>query len=448
VLDVLPILALLVVVGFVLRGMTSAERARLGRAVIAFLLHAKDGATHRSPKSERLRDALRARTRWALVTPALVALNVTIFVLMIFGAGALNDPATLVGWGGNFGPRTANGEWWRLVTSMFVHAGILHLLINVVALIQVGLILERLLGQLTFAAMYFAAGVFAGLVNLSTHPIAVSVGASGAIFGLYGLFLASLIWGMLPCSSVTIPVSTLKKLWPAAAVFILYNASSDRLANLAELTSLIAGFVYGLVLARGISERKPPGRRLAVAMGATVAIVVAFAIPLSGVIDVRPEIERLVTVEDRTAGAYEAAVERFKKGRITAEALTQLIDRTIVPELQAADARLRALNKVPEEHKPLVAGAEEYVRLRSESWRLRAEGLRKVNTVPKAARTGQVAQGSVQAEARYQATMRTLGQAEATERASLEALQKIRPDRQEVTKDGVNQPLASDPSRR
>jgi membrane associated rhomboid family serine protease len=422
---VLLILALLVVVGVVLRAMLPAERLRLGRAVIAFLGQAKEEATRRGPKSERLRTALRSRTRWPLVTPALVVLNVTIFVFMLLGSGALNDPGTLVGWGGNFGPRTANGEWWRLVTSMFVHAGILHLLINVVALLQIGLILERLVGPLTFAAMYVAAGVFAGLVSLSTHPIAVSIGASGAIFGLYGLLLASSIWSALPRSSVTIPLTTVKRLGPAAAVFVLYHLWSDSLATLAELTSLVAGFVYGLVLARGISDHKPPVRRVAVAMGATVVIVVAFAIPLRGVIDVRPEIERLVAVEDRTAGAYQAAVDRFKKGRITAEALSQLIDRTIVPELQAADARLKALNKVPEEHQPLVAGAEEYVRLRSESWRLRAEGLRTANTVPKTAKTERAA--NVQAEARYRATMRTLGQAEATERESLEALQKIRP---------------------
>jgi len=63
--------------------------------------------------------------------------------------------------------------------------------------------------------------------------------------------------------------------------------------------------------------------------------------------------------------------------RITAEALAQLIDRTIVPELHAAEARLKELDRVPHEHQPLVAGAEEYFRLRDASWRLRVEGLQK-----------------------------------------------------------------------
>src|SRR6202035_2476066 len=99
------------------------------------------------------------------------------------GAGALSDPQTLVGWGASFGPRTTNGEWWRLVTSMFVHSGMLQLLVNVGGLVSIGFMLERLVRRPAFAAVYFAAGVLASLVSLSVHPMAVSAGASGAIFG-------------------------------------------------------------------------------------------------------------------------------------------------------------------------------------------------------------------------------------------------------------------------
>ena len=65
-----------------------------------------------------------------LVTPALVALNVTVFLIILVGPGALADPQTLVGWGGNFGPRTTNGEWWRLVTATFVHSEMLPILVR------------------------------------------------------------------------------------------------------------------------------------------------------------------------------------------------------------------------------------------------------------------------------------------------------------------------------
>ncbi len=126
----------------------------------------------------------------------LVALNLGVFIGMIFGAGAIADPATLVAWGGNVGPRTSNGEWWRLVTAMFVHTGFWHLVASLAGLAQLGILLERLVGHVAFAALYLAAGVLASLVSLFASPLTVTVGATGAIFGLYGLLIAAIAWGM------------------------------------------------------------------------------------------------------------------------------------------------------------------------------------------------------------------------------------------------------------
>lgn len=422
---------LLIIFGFAFYVMTPAERGRLLRAVLAVIRQIVEAARHGRPECKPFRDALRARTPWALLTPALVVVNATIFVFMVFDPGALSDPQTLVGWGGNFGPRTTNGEWWRLVTAMFVHSGMLQLLVNVGALAQLGLILERLVGHFALAVVYVAAGVFASLVNLSSYPVAVSVGASGAIFGMYGLLLAAAMWGALHRSSVTIPVMALKRLGPAAVVFMLYSMTNDSLGIAAEFTALGAGFVCGLVLARDIGVRTAPARRVSAAMATTVAIAVAAGAPLRGLTDVRPEIEGIITLEEQTVSAYETGVDRFRNGRITAEALAQLIDRTIMPELQAADARLKALDGVPQQQQPLVAGAEEYLRLRQEAWRLRAEGLRKTNMLAlgNAERTERMGEASrrLRAETEHRANMLTLGKAERTERASLEALQSIRP---------------------
>jgi membrane associated rhomboid family serine protease len=427
----LLILGFLIVSGFVVSRMTPEERESLLRAGLAAIVRLKNASSQGLQECEPFKDALRARTPWALVTPALIALNVTIFVFMLFGAGALGDPQTLVGWGGSFGPRTTNGEWWRLVTSMFVHPGMLQLLVNVGGLVSIGFILERLVGRLAFAAVYVAAGVLASLVSLSIHPMAVSAGASGAIFGLYGLLLASSIWAMLHRSSVTIPLMAVKRLAPAAVVFILYNVANDGLGSAAKLTGLVAGFVYGLALTTRVNVGKPPARHLAAAMAATLAIAVASAVALHGITDVRPEMARVVAVEDSTASAYRTAVERFKKGRISAEALALTIDRAIVPELQAAGTRLKALERVPQEQRPLVAAAQEYVRLRFESWRIRAEGLRKTDMLAhRADEKGEQPSSErwrAGAEARHRANLLLLGKAEEAELASLEALQRIRP---------------------
>lgn len=243
--------------------------------------------------------------------------------------------------------------------------------------------------------------------------------------------LVSSIWGMLCRSSVTIPLTVLKRLGLAAAGFILYNVANDGVRTTAEIAGGVAGLIFGVVVARDLSRRRPPVGRVAVAMSAVVVIAVAAAFPLGGITDARPEIERVVAVEDRTASAYEIAVKRFRNDRITAEALAQLIDRMIIPELQAADARLKTLDKVPQEQQPLVAGAEEYLRLRSDSWRFRAEGLRTAGILkPREDGRGEgesAASWRRRVEAGHRANSLTLGKAEGAERASLEALERIRP---------------------
>ena len=399
---ILFIIAITVVLVLVFRAMTPEERTRLAGRALASARQVKDAATHRRPELEEFREALDARARRAIVVPAIVALNVAIFVFMLFGAGALADPNTLVAWGGNFGPRTTNGEWWRFVTAMFVHAGMLHLLVNLAGVAQIGLLVERLVGPAALAGTYLAAGALASLVNLSTYPVGVTVGASGAIFGIYGLLVAWLICHIFQRATITIPARALQRLVPAAILFIIYNLSTDSIANGAALAGCLAGFACGLAVTIRIGDREPPVRRLAALVAATVAIVVASAVPLRGLVDVRPEIARIVASEDRMASTYEEQIKRFRNGKISADALAALIDRTMIPELQGSRARLKALDRVPQEHQPIVASADEYLRMREESWRVRAEGLRKSN-------------------------MRKLGQAERVERVSLEALQRIRP---------------------
>ena len=436
------LLVILVLAGYALYTMTPDERTRLRERLVATAHRAKDEAARRQAEPEPFRDALRQRTPWPIVMPAFVALNVIVF-LMMGGGGSL--PEKLVEWGASFGPRTTNGEWWRLAASMFVHTGFLQLLVNCAALVQLGLILERLVGHITFGAVYLAAGVLAGLVTLSDYPMAITVGASGAIFGLYGLLAASSAWTVIqrgprqavepqPATigtfgfnqlaieetetepglaesndasselppSVAMTLTAAKRLAPVAAVFVLYNLASGSLGIAAELAGFSAGFICGVVLTNGVSVRTPPVPRVAITMAVTVVVAVASAVPLRGLADVRPEISRVIEVEGSTTTAYQAAVKQFKLGTLSAEALAQTIERKITPELQAAQARLKTLGRVPPEHQPLLASAEEYLRLRDESWRLRAAALHK-------------------------SSMSALRKAEGAERASLEAFEKIKP---------------------
>jgi len=392
------LLFLAVVLGLVLRGMTPEDRARLGRLVLAAVRFGRDAVTKAPAGCEAFQEALRARTRWTLVTPALVGAQVTIFIFMLVGGAGFADPHTLVDWGGSIGPKTTNGEWWRLATATFVHWGLLHVFVEVAALLQAGLLTERLVGPLAFAVVYTASGLLAGLWGLSAHPVSVSAGAAGAVFGVYGLLLALLVWGLVQRSPLTIPLAALKRLWPGAVMFTLYNMVSEGIVSESMQAGLVVGFVCGMVMAVRVSVHKPPARRVCAALAATMAIVVVSAAPLRGLADVTGEVALVTEAEERTAGAYDAAVERFKVGRLTAEALAQIADH-VVSEMQLLQTRLASLDHVPMEHEPMLAAASEYLRLREESWRLRAKGLRAGH-------------------------MRTLQQAEGAESAALAALRR------------------------
>ena len=392
---------LLVVGGLVLRGMSAEQRVEFYQQALVWLTRVRAAITYIPPSCQPFNDALRARTRWTIVTPAIVLANVVIFIGMLFGAGAFSDRDTLLAWGASVGPRTTNGEWWRLLGSMFVHAGLIHMLASVAGTLRAGLVLERFVGPVAFATTYLAAGVLASLASVAAHPVALHYGASGAIFGVYGLLVAALVWSMLRSSELAIPVAVLKQLGPGAAFFLLYTFVTEGLISPSMIVGLGVGGICGLVLASGVGERKPPHRRVLATMSATFGIVIVLAVPLRGVADVSGEIAQVVAIEDQTSHEYDALVDKFKRGRTTTDGLIQQIER-IRPSLHAVSVRLNSLDKIPPEHQWMMSAAKQYLQLRDDSWRLRAEGLRTSN-------------------------MKTLQKADGAERASLEALDTIRP---------------------
>ena len=124
------------------------------------------------------------------VTRALIAANVAIFLVTNkLAAGAGFSSADLTSLGYKFAldkPDVANGQWWRLVSSSYLHFGILHLAMNMYALYLLGGVLERYVGSLRFAAVYVVSGLAGSFGALLVTPNSLTGGASGAIFGLMG----------------------------------------------------------------------------------------------------------------------------------------------------------------------------------------------------------------------------------------------------------------------
>jgi membrane associated rhomboid family serine protease len=394
------ILALLVIGGFALYVMSAAERQRLlDHALIAVAVVKKVLFPKRS-EQDPFQQALYARTPWPIVTAAIVAAQVLLFVMMVVRPAGATAAESLVAWGASFGPRTSNGEWWRLASSLFVSPGFLTLAITLAGFLPIALMLERLVGHAAFTTVFLASGVLAAIVSLAQHPIEIHAGASAAVFGVYGLFLTAFAQGFVQRSDLSIPLKALRPLAPGAVIFLGYNALFDGFGA-ANATGLGVGVAYGLVLTFQLARAKPSVRRIAATFATTAVVVLAAVVLLRGMTDVRPEIERLVATEERTAGIYDRAVNQFRIGAMSAKALAQIIDRSIVPELRAARVRLDKVTGVPAQHQPLMASAEEYLRLRDESWRIRSDALHK-------------------------ASMGALRTADRTERASLEAFEKVK----------------------
>jgi membrane associated rhomboid family serine protease len=122
-----------------------------------------------------------------LVTKALIAVNVGIYLLELAMGGTINGLGNRIYREGVlFGPLVANGEWWRLFTSMFLHYGPIHLALNMLALWWFGGPVERVLGRGRYLLLYLVSGLAGSAGALLASPNALTVGASGAIFGILG----------------------------------------------------------------------------------------------------------------------------------------------------------------------------------------------------------------------------------------------------------------------
>lgn len=189
------------------------------------------------------------------MTYALMAINVIVFICMALDGAGLFAPDGQVhlNWGSNFAPLTLNGEWWRLFTSMFLHFGILHLAMNMFCLYSAGIYLEPLLGKARFLLVYLCTGVFGALLSLWWHnPPVNSAGASGAIFGLYGVFLALLTTKLLP-------MDMRRPLLQSCLAFIAYNlfmGLRGNIDNAAHLGGVLSGLAFGYLMYLGLREEE------------------------------------------------------------------------------------------------------------------------------------------------------------------------------------------------
>lgn len=187
------------------------------------------------------------------VTPIIGNINILIYVVMVCaGFGFINFKATdLLNWGANYGPLTRGGQWWRLLTCTFLHGGVMHLLGNMFGLLVAGTVLEPLLGRTRYTLVYIGTGLLASLASIWWYDATVSVGASGAIFGLYGVLVAFFI-------TKVFPRELFASFGIGIAVFVGINlvmGLAGGIDNAAHIGGLLSGLLAGVALTPWVKRK-------------------------------------------------------------------------------------------------------------------------------------------------------------------------------------------------
>lgn len=188
-------------------------------------------------------------------TPILNGVNVIIFLIMMFVSESFVSfkPEVLISWGANYTEGVENGEWWRLFTSIFIHAGFMHLCLNVVGLWLVGIMLEPILGRVRFLLLCITTGVFSSYCSFAWYDKMISVGASGVVFGLMGCILSFVIarvygkeLGKFLAGYVLIVVG----------INLFVGLVTSGIDNSSHIGGFVSGFVMGFILYPTLQKKK------------------------------------------------------------------------------------------------------------------------------------------------------------------------------------------------
>lgn len=284
-------------------------------------------------------------------TYGLLTTNVLVFLALAFHLQSLSmdtsrDVIEILHWGSNVNPLTLGGEPWRIFTSMFLHFGFLHLMVNMYALYSMGIGLEARIGSVRFLLVYFVCGVVANLFSLELNLFANSAGASGALFGLYGYSLGALLASNLEDATAR------KRILSGFVVFVLINGFIAWTVNV-DLWGHVGGFVGGLLISLAQF-------RLRVLISNLQLLIVLFA--LTAVIFVLPKDQvhfyrlfRSVLEQERITNGY------YRGERSDAEILDSL--RTAVVAWDSIDRDFDMLGAVRKELRHDSAVLRQYAKL-------------------------------------------------------------------------------------
>lgn len=243
---------------------------------------------------------------WAFApaTYVLCGINCAVYLAMVLSGVSFWEPTVgqLILWGGNNGAYVIAGhQWWRLITAMFVHVGIIHIATNLWCLWNLGLLAEPLMGPFGVVAAYLMTGFAGNLLSVMVHPgvehgphntiividaLRTGAGASGAIFGLAGVLIVLLKSPLLPLPKVELnrlrrSVIFFAFINLAIGLYTVVGPSPIRIDNMAHLGGFLTGLALGVPLVPKIGAAKPffeRRRQWGVWGGTFLLILLAFGV--------------------------------------------------------------------------------------------------------------------------------------------------------------------------
>ena len=179
-------------------------------------------------------------------TSIILDLNILVFLLMVFSGINIISPngKELLEWGANRRFETTSGDWWRLLMSIFVHGGFMHLCLNISGLVIAAIFVEPLLGRKNYFILYISSGLCGSLASIWWYPNTISVGASGAIFGLYGAILGLLLTKAFPEEGKK---GILMMIGIYVGINLLWGLTGG-IDNAAHIGGLLSGALIGIIL--------------------------------------------------------------------------------------------------------------------------------------------------------------------------------------------------------
>jgi rhomboid protease GluP len=188
------------------------------------------------------------------ITILIMLINTGMYVATVLrGGGADPDLNTLSAFGAKFAPLIVQGQWWRLITAGFLHGGILHILMNMWVLFDLGAQVEEMYGPSRFLVIYLVSNVTGFLASMYLIPRVLSVGASAAIFGLIGAMIAM---GVRDRSSYGSAIRSFYLRWAVYGLVLSLIPGTDWAAHIGGLAGgFLIGFLTGTPTTSTATER-------------------------------------------------------------------------------------------------------------------------------------------------------------------------------------------------